>query len=311
MNERGFTLVELLVAVTISLVVFGLVGTSLVTYQRNADRSTRQNNSQDQARLAVDRIVAELRDAASLRDLPTLIESAGPYDLVFQTIGPAPGAGSQNESGIRRVRYCLPPDPGPGSEANAVLYAQTQTWTTVATPANPWPITSGGSTACPSTPGSVPSGSSIATTKLAEDVMNRYAGGARAAFSYDATALSAITTVGIDVSVDVDPDQSPDATSLRSAAFLRNQNQAPVASFTATPTGGGHVLLNGGGSSDPDNQQITYAWHDISGGSPSLIGSSGLVDWVPPGGPGTYEIRLTVTDTGGLTSAATRTVAVS
>lgn len=310
MNERGFTLVELLVGITVSLVVFGLVGTSLVAYQKDAGRSTRQNNSQDQARLAIDRIVAELRDVASSRTAPTLIEGAGPHDLVFQTVGAtAPLSGSLNPTGVTRMRYCLPPDPSPGNADKEVLIMQTQTWTTAAVPPNPWPITSGVSTSCPTTPGSLPAGTSISTSALAEDVMNRFAGATRPAFTYDSSSLSQITTVGVDLFVDVSPTLAPDETELRSAAFLRNQNQAPVVSFTANPTGGGHLLLNGGGSSDPDNQQLTFKWFEVVGGTPTEIGSTGLLDWATVAGP--HIVRLEVTDPGGLTSTLTREEPVS
>ncbi len=124
---------------------------------------------------------------------------------------------------------------------------------------------------------------------------NRYAGAARPAFTYDSTTLSAITAVGIDLFVDVNTTAQPGESELKGSAFLRNQNQAPVASFTSSPTGAGHVLLNGGGSSDPDNQSMTYAWFRTDTGA--QIGTGGLLDWAP--GAGTYTVRLEVTDSGG------------
>ena len=301
MNERGFTLIELMIAMTMSLIVFGLIGTSLVAYQKNSARTTRGNDSQDQARIAVDRIVRELRNVASSRATPTLIESAGPYNLVFQTIGRNPPAsGSANSTATQRVRYCLPADPAPGTASNEVLIVQTQTWTTATAPANPWTSTS----ACPSTPGGP-----VTTARLAESVTNRYAGADRAAFTFDSTTLSQITSVGVNLFVDGDVDQSPEEIQLRSAAFIRNQNQPPVASFTASPTGAGHVLLNAGASSDPDNQQITFKWYRVSGTTRTPIGTSGLLDWAP--GAGTYSVELEVTDSGGLVSTQTKSVVVS
>ena len=310
MNERGFTLVELLVTTAMALVVFALVGTTLVAFQNDHARSTRQNDSQDQVRTAIDRIVRQLRNVAGLRSAPSLIEGAGPSDLVFQTIGTtAPAGSSQNKTGVVRVRYCIPPDPAPGSAGNHALFAQTETWTTAAPPANPWPVTGSTSTSCPFTPGSLPGGASVATTRLAENVTNRIAGANRPAFTYDSGTLSAITSVGIGLFVDVSTTQAPAETSLRSAAFLRNQNQAPVAAFTPTATGGGHVLLNGGGSSDPDGQQLTYQWFKVVGTTTTPIGTTGLLDWAP--GAGSYSVRLLVTDPGGLNSTLTKTVAVS
>ncbi len=304
MNERGFTLIELLVGVTMALIVFGIVGTTLVAYQRDAPRSVRQNDSQDQARVLSARIIRELRNVASSRTAPSLVEAAGPYDLVFQTVGSPSG---QNTAGLVRRRYCVPSDSAPGTETNAAMTVQQQTWTTATAPANPWPIAGGASTACPFAPASVPAGSSISTSRAAGGVRNRFAGANRPVFSYDSTALATITTVGIDLFVDTNATQPPAETELRSSAFVRNQNQIPVASFTATPTGGGHVLLNGGGSSDPDNQQLTFKWFRV--GTAAAIGTSGLLDWAP--GAGTYTVRLEVTDPGGLTASETKTVSVS
>lgn len=311
MNERGFTIVELLIAITISLVVFGLVATSLVAYQNDSQRSFQQNDSQDQARTAVDRIVRELRNVASSRTAaPTLIEVASSYDLVFEAVtSTAPAGGSANPAGAARVRYCLPPDPAPGNASKQVLISQVETWTTAAAPTNPWPQVAGVSPACPSVGTVVPAGATITTERLAEHVTNRYAGASRPAFTYDGSSLNQIATVGIDLFVDGRPAAPPGEVRLRSAAYLRNQNQPPLVSLTATPTGGGHVLLNGGGSSDPDNQQLSFKWFKIVGTTRTQIGATGLLDWAP--GAGTYTVELQVTDSGGLIGIEQRSVAVT
>lgn len=315
-NEQGFTLVELLVAAALSLVVFGAICTVLIGYQKDAVRTRLQNDAQDRARVAIDRIVRDLRNVAGSRTSPTLIEMASSYDLVFQTIGSPSGS---NTAGITRVRYCLPADAAPGSASNRVIQMQTETWNTSAIPANPW---SAGA-ACPFTPGSLPSGAAISTRRLAESITNRIAGASRAAFTFypSAASLSTITAVGIDVYVDVSATQTPSETRLRSSAFIRNQNQVPIASFTATATGGGHVLLNAGSSSDPDGQTITFAWFRVSGGADCSIiplpagctalppPSSGFRDWATT--PGTYTIQLVVTDPGGLKATQTQTVVVT
>lgn len=304
MSERGYTLVELLVGATVALIVFTLVGGSLVAFQRGSSRSTRENQSQDQARVTIDRIVRQLRNVAGSRTAPTLIEAAGEFEVVLQTVDPAaPGSSSANSAGLSRVRYCIPPDPAPADVGNAAVFAQTQTWTTAATPPNPWPAP----TACPSTPASVPSGSAISTVRVANDVVNRYAGTERPAFSYDSATPSEITKVGIELLVDVSPAEQPGPTELRSAAFLRNQNQMPVAVCTATATGSGRVLLNGGGSSDPDNQRLSFTWYQD--GSGTSIGTAGLLDY--QSSPGSRSFQLVVTDAGGLSATQNCDVVVT
>jgi PKD repeat protein len=156
----------------------------------------------------------------------------------------------------------------------------------------------------------VPAGASISTRRLASNVTNRIAGADRSAFTYypSAASLTTITSVGINIFVDASTQQPPDETQLRSSAFLRNQNQAPIASFSATPTGDGHVLLNGGSSSDGDGTPLSFVWSNVTGGGNVTIGTAAVLDWHP--GAGTYSVKLTVTDPGGLAGTQTQAVTV-
>jgi len=306
-TERGFTLVELLVGISIAIPVLIGITTVLINYQQDAARTERQTSAQDRARVAIDRLVRQLRNVASSRTNPTLIETASPYDMTFQTVGAANGS---NTSGITRVRYCIPADASPGTAANQVLIAQTESWSSPTVPANPWAPTGSVYPACPYSP-TPPTGATISTNRLAEKVMNRRAGANRPAFTFTYGAagnVSTITGVGVELFVDADPNRTPAETSLRSSAFLRNQNQLPVASFTATPTGSGHVLLNAGGSSDADGSSLTYTWTNVTGGGNTALASTGFYDWMP--GAGTYSVKLTVTDPGGLSASQTQTVTV-
>ena len=45
-----------------------------------------------------------------------------------------------------------------------------------------------------------------------------------------------------------------------SSIFLRNQNEAPVADFTATAAGTRTVILNGSASTDPEGRTLAYDW---------------------------------------------------
>ena len=304
-RDDGFTLVELLVAMAMAIVVFGTLGTSLVAYQNDAARSTRAIDSQEGARIAVDRIVHDLRNVAGSRTNPTLVEVAEPYDLVFQTIAPPPD-GSANGVGVSRVRYCIPPNPAPGAAAQAALFAQRETWTTSTVPPNPWPTSS----QCPAEPGSVPSGATVSTTKLTENVTNRYAGDDRAAFSYDSESLSEITTIGVDLFVDVSPTQPPAETSSAAPPFFatrtrcrsrRSRTPPPEPVMSCSTRGGRAIRTTSRSPSSGCRSPAAERWPSARPGC-----STGC----PLTGPGQYTIKLQVTDSGGLIGTEVHTVTV-
>ncbi|UYZ64948.1 PKD domain-containing protein [Hymenobacter weizhouensis] len=86
-------------------------------------------------------------------------------------------------------------------------------------------------------------------------------------------------------------------------------NQAPVASFTATPTSGAAPLavsFDAAASSDPDGTISAYAW-DFGDGS---TGTGKTVSRTYAAA-GTYSARLTVTDNQGATSSTSKTVTVT
>lgn len=85
-------------------------------------------------------------------------------------------------------------------------------------------------------------------------------------------------------------------------------NRAPSASFTATPTTGEAPLLvyfDASASSDPEGGDLDYRW-DFGDGSESG-GRTTSHTFVAER---TYDVTLTVTDSGGLTAVATRQVEV-
>ncbi|HEY7472851.1 MAG TPA: PKD domain-containing protein [Gemmatimonadota bacterium] len=78
-------------------------------------------------------------------------------------------------------------------------------------------------------------------------------------------------------------------------------NQAPVADAGADQNGtvGTAVTLQGGGSSDPDADPLTFEWRTVSspGGIPvSLTGGATAQATFTPTTPGVYEFELTVSD---------------
>jgi prepilin-type N-terminal cleavage/methylation domain-containing protein len=318
-RQDGFTLVELLVAMVISLIVFGAALTILESYLRQSSAAAKRLDAQDRARLAVDRIVRDLRNVSSPLTTPKLLERATAYDVVFQTIGTPSGA---NVSGIQRVRYCVPQDTSAGSASLERLIAQTQTWTTSTPPANPWTSDPSQTIACPD-PTFAPAAGQPVYTVLAQAVMNRYQQTSDyPVFSFNngldgdsvaAADLPLISTIQINLRVNPTPSLGGATTQIRSAAYLRNKQHAPVAQFTYSATGNGGVILNAGQSYSPDNEQLSYAWACTSSPCPAAgslsIASNGLVSWKP--GAGTYTVALTVTDQTGVQTTTTQQVTVT
>jgi hypothetical protein len=116
--------------------------------------------------------------------------------------------------------------------------------------------------------------------------------------------------------VDVDPNRRPLESRISTGVFLRNQNQAPTASFSVVSGGTGtrRFLLNGSGSIDPEGRMLRYSW--FSGASPDLtdtscsltdafgcIGRGVTLDYTFPAAAGdaSQTFTLLVKDAGGLT----------
>jgi prepilin-type N-terminal cleavage/methylation domain-containing protein len=295
-EQRGWTLIELLVAMSMMTVVFTATLTLFVGFHRNERVNRLQNESQDQARQMIELATRQLRNLASPRDFdPAAVEIAGDYDFVFRTVDNVKPAGTANDRNIKRVRYCL----GPSSSNSETLYSQQQTWTTATPPAT-----------VPST-AQCPDGAWGNQRVAAQDVVNREQSEPIFAYTQASAALADIKAVQFRLWTDVNPGKRPAATRISSGVFLRNQNRAPVASCTATYAGNNQVVLNGSGSEDPEGRPIrAYEWQ--RGGTAITPALSGVVArWTAPAS-GTYTFGVKVTDYGGLTATAncTQTVVV-
>jgi type II secretory pathway pseudopilin PulG len=286
-SERGeMSLIEMLVAISI---FSGVLGATLFTFQtfdtlsrRDVDRAA----SQDSARTSVDRLAKDLRNLASPTiEKPQAVDKATAYDLIFQTVDPiGPNAGS-NSANIKRVRWCL----DSSNASNEKLYVQEQTWTTLTTPDPP-------------ANGSCPASGWTTTTVLATNLTNAYKGQTRPLFAYDSTTLTAVHEIHVDLYSDLDPAKAPNETHITTGVFLRNQNAAPVASFTYALNGSTAIVLNGSQSYDPEGDALNYSWLD--GGK--KVGT-GVTFSLPVTSKSSHSIQLQVFDPSGLEGDSTTT----
>jgi type II secretory pathway pseudopilin PulG len=286
-SERGeMSLIEMLVAISI---FSGVLGATLFTFQtfdtlsrRDVDRAA----SQDSARTSVDRLAKDLRNLASPTiEKPQAVDKATAYDLIFQTVDPiGPNAGS-NSANIKRVRWCL----DSSNASNEKLYVQEQTWTTLTTPDPP-------------ANGSCPASGWTTTTVLATNLTNAYKGQTRPLFAYDSATLTAVHEIHVDLYSDLDPAKAPNETHITTGVFLRNQNAAPVASFTYALNGSTAIVLNGSQSYDPEGDALNYSWLD--GGK--KVGT-GVTFSLPVTSKSSHSIQLQVFDPSGLEGDSTTT----
>jgi len=295
-GQAGFTLIELLVSMSIVTVVVMATISAFVSFHKNERVNRLQNESQDEARLTVERLSSQLRNLASPTDsVPKAVEKAEPFDLIFLTVDAVKPVGSLNARNIKRMRYCI------GSVVNgkAPLIRQQQTWVVT----DPPPAFS--SSGCPNA-------SWPKSTVVASDIVNTTQSTPLPAFTYTpgSAPLEDISAIRAHLMVDTNPGQSPTAVDLGSRVFLRNQNRAPVASCTATYAGNGRqVALNGSGSADPEGFNLKeFRWY-ADGKSPltdppdppDMTGIVGI--WNAPSA-GTHTITLQVRDQGDLTAMA-------
>ena len=291
-GQEGYSLIELLVAMSVITFVVMATISAFVAFHKNERVNRLVNESQDQARLTLERMASQLRNLASPTDyVPASVEKAEPYDLVFLTVDAVKPVGSLNARNVKRVRYCV----GPVVNGKAPLIRQEQTWQAVDPPP------SYATTTCSSSG----AGGWEKTQIAANDVVNTAQSPAVPIFEYTPgpTPVTSITAIRADLYVDVNPGQSPQAVNLNTGVFLRNQNRLPVASCT-TPiyTGTGkQVALNGSGSQDPEGFSMKeYRWY-LDGSTTPLTDPKGVVG-IWNGSSGSHSFELEVVDQGGLSA---------
>jgi prepilin-type N-terminal cleavage/methylation domain-containing protein len=282
-DESGFTLIELLVGMTLSLVVLAATLTTFSNFERGAQGVNDQNDSAELARNALDAQARQLRNVAK-RVASPVIDTLGPDDLIFQTADPS----------RTWVRYCLDTTAPPASPDRGRL------WTAelaVASAATATPVSPAMRAGCPGT-------GWTATRVVADYVTNRRPGFDRPLFTYTCrtgtgclagpATYDEVVNVAAQTFIDTTPDKAPEELRVSTGVHLRNQNQAPVAAFVATPTASRTVVLNASGSSDYEGRTLDYYWFKqvmpalasidcaqptVTGGgsAPSLWGAAGFV----------------------------------
>jgi type II secretory pathway component PulJ len=283
-DQAGFTLIEVLITSVLMIVVLGAILTTFNAFESNAQVNAKMNDSQDEARRGIDALARDLRNLASpTNEQPQAVKRAQPQDLIVQSVAPVRPVGSLNTRNTQYVRYCYSP-------TERIVYRQRFTWTTVADPAYP------AGTACPASGWQ-------STDAAAQDVVNS----ARALFTYNSSILTSVTEVHTTLWIDVNPGHRPQETAIETTVFLRNQNRAPIARFSAAPSAGG-ILLNGSESEDPEERSLRYFWYDEGvGNGPAppddFVGEGIVFEYTPPA-PGTRRVYLVVKDPADLESQA-------
>jgi prepilin-type N-terminal cleavage/methylation domain-containing protein len=310
-DQRGFTLVEVLIAATIMLIVLGASLTLLDALGDNSRLTEQHNDAQDRARVFTDRMARNLRNLASpslfsenYYATPEAVDKAEPYDFVFRVVDEKRPAGSLNLANVKRVRYCL----DTADPANGILHQQEQKWTNQASSPPP---TMPSTAACPAAGWTT-------SQRVTDALVNRIDGQNRPLFVYNSADTTRITQIRTEMYVDPTPGKRPVETRLASGVTLRNQNRVPVAKadIKVTSTVSHTAVLNGSASDDPEGMPLTYQWYIDPPATlpdcrltpkPASCGPEGVVVDVQLPSTGPHTIVLLVKDPAGLPATYTET----
>jgi type II secretory pathway pseudopilin PulG len=302
-DESGMTLIELIVAMSMSLLILGATLTAFTAMVRQSKLTEAQTEVESEARRGIDRLARQLRNLASPADIitnvavstqPKSVDRNLANDLIFKDVADVRPAGSVNSSNVRRVRYCLQTEgavPGQAftaSTTRGVVWMQTQTWQTALPPALP------ATTDCPGTGWTTQSvvadhiTNAAATPPLA---VFRYSGDAGLVTDTSPAARETISRVEATAQVDADPLRDPRATQLTTSVLLRNQNRAPIARFTVAILNPVtcSIQLNGSASEDPESKPLEYEWYidDVEQSEAGVVVQKSL-----SAGTHTFELKV-------------------
>jgi prepilin-type N-terminal cleavage/methylation domain-containing protein len=304
-DQSGFTLIEMLVGVSMMLVVLSATLTVLDVFQKDSRKDQIRNETQDSARTAIDLMSRDFRSAASLCGNTTgstctgtssgALQRATSTDVVFQTVSPGVAFGPNDASNQEWVRYCLDSSGNIWREINAPQSGG-------ALPAMP------STTACPGDTGSWSSQRKIMTnlTNTGSQPLFQY---------YNVSTNSGGSIISLPKSVEFDlfvkSNTTPNLTTeITGGVDLRNSLASPTATFNCTKTSG-YVSCDASGSTDPNGQALNYTWYLTSGTSTACPPTSSNVSnsevYSAGALSGTYSVALVVTDTAGLNNCSVTT----
>ncbi|MEA2219610.1 MAG: hypothetical protein QOJ35_2236 [Solirubrobacteraceae bacterium] len=183
-DDAGFTMVEVVVAMGLSVIVLFAILTTLDTFSSHSARQTRVTDANSQVRAAMDRVVTDLRQAAT-------VEVAGANDLVYTVVDSA--------TQVRRERICL--------DGAGVL------WRSSVTTATPPAVPIAAGTACPT----AGSGAFMISNLISVNSVSN------PIFRYDSATPSSVRSVGVTIALNAGNVRNNDVSTLRASTFVRSR----------------------------------------------------------------------------------------
>jgi Tfp pilus assembly protein PilW len=181
-DDAGFTVVEVVVAMGLSVVVLFAILTTLDTFSSHSARQTRVTDANAQVRTAMDRIVTDLRQAAT-------VEVAGANDLVYTVVDSA--------TQTRRERVC--------TDGAGVL------WRSSVVTASPPAVPIAAGTACPTSGSGAFKITGLLSANSASNPI----------FRYDSATPASVRSVAVTIALNAGNVLNNDVSTLRASTFVR------------------------------------------------------------------------------------------